>query len=71
MVQIKPTNRDLSQNVLAICNSGSSISFVDKSVLSKLQLQGRKVSLSVAGIHGSRDVKTEIVLTAVSAHEKS
>ena len=39
--------------------------------MSKLQLQGRKASLSVAGIHGSQDVKTEIVPIAVSAHEKS
>ena len=71
MVRIQLTNRDLSLNVLAMCNSGSSISFVDKSVVSKLQLQGRKASLSVAGIHGSQDVKTEIVPIAVSAHEKS
>ena len=54
-----------------MCDSGSSVSFVDKSVVSKLQLQGRKASLSVAGIHGSQDVKTEIVPIAVSAHEKS
>ena len=71
MVRIKLTNRDLSLNVLAMCDSGSSISFVDRSVVSKLQLQGRKASLSVAGIHGSQDVKTEIVPVAVSAHEKS
>ena len=70
-MRIKLTNRDLSLNVLAMCDSGSSIPFVDKSVVSKLQLQGRKASLSVAGIHGSQDVKTEIVPIAVSAHEKS
>ena len=68
---IKLTDRDLSLNVLAKCNSGSSYPFVDKSVVSKLQLQGRKASLSVAGIHGSQDVKTEIVPIAVSAHENS
>ena len=71
VVRIKQTNRDLSLNVLAMCDSGSLISFVDKSVVSELQLQGRKASLSVAGIHGSQDVKTEIVPIAVSAHEKS
>ena len=71
VVRIKLTNRDLSLIVLAMCDSGSSISFVEKSVVSKLQLQGRKASLSVAGIHGSQDVKTEIVPIAVSAHEKS
>ena len=54
-----------------MCDSRSSISFVDKSTVSKLQLQGRKASLSVAGIHGSQDFKTEIVPIAVSAHEKS
>ena len=71
LVRIKLTNRDWSLNVLAKCESGSSISFVDKSVVAKLQLQGRKAFLSVAGTHGSQDVKTEIVTTAVSAHEKS
>ena len=71
VVRIKLTNRDLSLNVLAMCYSGSSISFVDKSVVSKLQLQGQKASQSVAGIYGSQDVKTEIVPIAVSAHEKS
>ena len=54
-----------------MCDSRSSIWFVDKSVVSKLQLQGRKASLSVSGIHGSQDVETEIVPIAVSAHEKS
>ena len=71
VVLIKLTNRDLSLNVLAMCDSGFSISFLDKSVVSKLQLQGRKSALSVAGIHGSQDVKTEIVPIAVSAHEKT
>ena len=71
VVRIKLINRDLSLNVLAMCDSGSLISSVDKSVVSKLQLQGRKASLSVAGIHGSKDVKTEIVPIAVSACEKS
>ena len=71
VVRIKLTNRDLSLNELAMCDSGSSISFEDKSVVSKLQLQGRKAPLSVAGIHGSQDVKNEIVPIAVPAHEKS
>ena len=71
MVRIKLTNRDLSLNVLARCDSGSSISFVDKSVETELQIQGRKASLSVAGIHGAQDVKIEIVPIAVSVHEKT
>ena len=71
VVRIKLTNGDLSLNVLSMCNSGSSVLFVDKSVVSKLQFQGRKASLSVAGIPCSQDVKSEIVPIAVSAHEKS
>ena len=42
------------------------------SVVSKFQLQGGgKTSLSVAGIHGSQNVKTERVLVAVSVHENT
>ena len=52
-------------------DSGYSISFVDKSVVSILQIQSRKASLSVAGIHGSQDAKTDIVPVAVSLHERS
>ena len=70
VVRIKLTKRDLDLNVIAMCDSGSSISFKDKSVVSKLPLQGRKASLSEAGIHGSQDFKTEIVPIAVSTHEK-
>ena len=57
--------------MLAMCNTGSSISFVDNSIVSTLHLKGRKASMSLAGIHGSQYVKTEIVLIAVSANEKS
>ena len=41
VVRIKLTNSVLSLNILAMCDSGYSVSFVDKSVVSKLQLQGR------------------------------
>ena len=71
VVRIKLTNRDISLSVLAMCDLVSSISSLDKSVVSKLQLQGRNASLSVAGIYWSQDVKTEIVPIAVSTHEKS
>ena len=71
VVRIKLVNGDINLSVLAMCITGSSISFVDKSIVSTLQLQGRQAPLSVAAIHGSQDVKTEIVPIAVSAHEKS
>ena len=71
VVRIKLMNGDLNLSVLAMCDTESSISFVEKSIVSTLQLQGRKASLSVAGIQVSQDVKTEIVQIVVSAHEKS
>ena len=71
VVRVKMVNVNHSLSVLAMCDTGSSISFVDKSIVSTLQLQGRKASLSVARIHGSQDIKTEIGPIAVSAHEKS
>ena len=71
VVRIKPVNGDLSLSLLAMCDTGSSISFLDKLIVSTLQLPGRKASLSEAGIQGSQDVKKEIVPIAVSAHEKS
>ena len=58
VLRIKLVNENHSLSVLAISDTGSSISFVDKSIVSTLQLQGRKASLSIAGIHGSQDVKT-------------
>ena len=70
-MRIKLVNGNHGLSVLAMCDTGSSISFVDKSIVSIPQLQCRNASLSVAGIHGSQDVKTEIVPIAVSAHEKS
>ena len=60
-----------SLSVLLMCDTRSSISFVKESNVSSLQLQDRKASLSVAGTHGSQDVKMEIVPIAVSAREKS
>ena len=71
MVRIILTNQKFSLNVPAICESGTLISFVDNSLLSILQLQGLRASLSGAGIHCSHDIKTGIVPIPVSANEKS
>ena len=64
-------NRDLTLNLLALCISASTISFLDKYIVYNYQLQGRKASLSVAGFHGSQDVKRSLGLLTVSSHEKS
>ena len=71
LVRLKLVNGNHSLSVLDMCDTAASISFLDKSIVSTLHLQGRKASLCVAEIHESQDVKTELVLIAVSAHEKS
>ena len=40
-------------------NSRSTVSFVDQSVQEKLRAQGTDVTLNIAGIHGTKDLKTE------------
>ena len=52
VVPVKLVNGNHSLSVVAMCDTGSSITLVDKSIVSTLQLQGSKTSLSVAGIHG-------------------
>ena len=54
LVHIKLVNRNHSLSVLTMCDTVFSILFVDNSIVSTLQLQGQKASLSVAGIHGSQ-----------------
>ena len=44
---------------LAFCDSGASLSFIDKTLADKLSAHGEEVDLSVAGIHGTNDVKRE------------
>ena len=71
MVRIKLPHENYRLSVVAMCDTGSSFFFLDKSMVSTLHLQGRKSSLSVAGFHGSQYVKTEIVPMAVSTYDVS
>ena len=48
-------------NTYAFLDSGSTVSFIDQSVQEKLRAQGTDVTLNIAGIHGTKDPKTEKV----------
>ena len=48
-------------NTYAFLDSGSTVSFIDQSVQEKLRAQGTDATLNVAGIHGTKDLKTEKV----------
>ena len=43
----------------ALCDSGASLSFVDESLMKKLNLTGQPVDLNVAGIHGTSDISSK------------
>ena len=46
-------------NINAFLDSGSTVLFLDQSVQDKLRAQGTDVTLNIAGIHGTKDLKTE------------
>ena len=48
-------------NTYAFLDSGSTVSFIDQSVQKKLRAEGTDVTLNIAGIHGTKDLKTESV----------
>ena len=49
----------------AFMDTGSTVSFIDKSLRRKLQAEGNGVTLNVAGIHGTKDLLTEKVRITV------
>ena len=48
-------------NTYAFLNSGSTVSFINQIVQEKLRAQNTDVTLSIAGIHGTKNLKTEKV----------
>ena len=48
-------------NTYAFFDSGSTVSFINQSVQGKLRAQSTEVTLNIAGIHGTKDLKTEKV----------
>ena len=48
-------------NTYAFLDSGSTVSFIDQNVQEKLRAHGTDVTLNIAGIHGTKDPKTEKV----------
>ena len=53
----------------ALCDTGSTVSFMDQSLVSLLRLKGKDSVMSVAGIPGLSDMKTEVVTANVGPSE--
>ena len=63
-LQIVPVSVQIGSNRLttyALLDSGSTASFIDPSVKDQLQAKGTDVTLNIAGIHGTQDLRTEKV----------
>ena len=56
---------------LALCYSGASLSFINKTLADKLNVHGEEVDLSVAGIHGTNDVKCERFTVGIRGKARS
>ena len=56
VVSVKLSNGVDSVDTLAVCDTGSTLSFVDSGIKSLLGIDGTKFTLSVAGINGTKDM---------------
>ena len=54
---------------IALCETGSTVSFMDQNLVSLLRLKGKESVMSVAGIHGLSGMKTEVVTANVGPIE--
>ena len=50
-----------SIDTMAICENGSTLSFVDKSIWDQLHAQGNAITLNIAGINGTKEMISEKV----------
>ena len=54
---------------IALCDTGSTVSFMDHILVSLFRLKSKESVMSVAGIHGLSDMKTEVVTANVGPSE--
>ena len=59
------------ESTLALCDSGSSLSFMDNEFADKLNAHSEEVDLSVAGIHATNDVKCERLTVGIRGKARS
>ena len=59
------------ESTLALCDSGASTSFIDKELADKLNAHGEEVDLSVAGTHGTNEVKCERLTVGIRGKARS
>ena len=58
LIPISIANEKRSVETIALCDTGSTVSFLDQTLVSLLKLKGKESVMSVAGFHGLSDIKT-------------
>ena len=69
LIPISIGNEKRCVETIALCDTGSTVSFMDQTLVDLLKLKGKESVMSVAGIHGLSDMKTQIVTTKVGPSE--
>ena len=67
--KVELSNCGYKSKVLALIDSGSSLSWINKSVADQLCLQGLKQNLSVSGINGIENHESELVQVAINTED--
>ena len=69
LIPISIGNEKPCVETIALCDTGSTVSFMDQSLVDLLRLKGKESIMSVAGIHGLSNLKTQIVTARVGSSE--
>ena len=69
LIPISIGNEKRCVETIALCETGSTVSFMDQTLVDLLRLKGKESVMSVAGIHGLSDLKTQIVTAKVGSSE--
>ena len=69
LITISIGNEKRSVETIALCDTGSTLFFMDKTLVNLLKLNGKETLMSVAGIHGLSDMKTEIGTARIGPSE--
>ena len=69
LIPLSIGNGKRSVETIALCDTGSTVSFMDQTLVDLLKLKGKESVMSVAGIHGQSDIKTEIITARIGPSE--
>ena len=61
VVSVRLSNGTKKVDTFAVCDTGSTLSFIDDDIRRQLHVEGEKLTLSVAGINGTKDMVSERV----------